>query len=67
MEEKQCKFNSLTNRDYNNLTVGEITEMKTGQYYCKECNRLFIGAHNWKTHINSDKHKKAIKKQKKIN
>ncbi|XP_075224672.1 tRNA dimethylallyltransferase [Lycorma delicatula] len=47
------------------LTVDELTAMRTGEYYCDTCNRLFIGEQQWKEHISSGKHKKMLCKKRK--
>ncbi|KAI4471153.1 trna dimethylallyltransferase [Holotrichia oblita] len=32
-------------------------------FYCENCNRVFIGSHQWTIHLNSGKHKKILSKK----
>ncbi|KAF5272731.1 hypothetical protein FQA39_LY07758 [Lamprigera yunnana] len=37
------------------------------QYFCNDCNRIFIGNHQWESHMKSHKHKRTLQRKRKNN
>lgn len=63
MNGTECSYEPLPLKSLDKI-ITPLADDET--YFCDTCKRLFIGKLQWNAHAKSNKHKKIVEKQKKL-